>query len=284
VLAVAVAITLAARADDKQTKLTPEIFAPGIISTQLDELAGSFSADGKSFCFVRRSAYTTTPPISIICFSDFRDGKWSHPEVASFSGTYLDGSPYFSPDGKRLYFGSKRPTESNPKGRDWNIWFVEKFENDWSEPKEIGNPINGPQNDTNPAPVADGTLYFTSDRDSQPGYFHIYRARLTNGHYEQPEKLGPEINSGEAEINPYISADQKVLIFASYRKDALGPSRTSVARSPQTSVRDSYTGGRAWLSCCLLRPKPERNHSGNHQRRDHFNVTGRIWWIALAGW
>jgi Tol biopolymer transport system component len=221
VLAVAVAIMLAARADDKQTKLTPEIFAPGIISTQLDELAGSFSADGKSFCFVRRGAYTTSPPISIICFSDFRDGKWSHPEVASFSGMYLDGSPYFSPDGKRLYFGSKRPTESNPKGRDWNIWFVEKVENGWSEPKEIGNPINGPQNDTNPASAADGTLYFTSDRDSQSGYFHIYRARLTNGHYEQPEKLGPEINSGQAEINPYISADQKVLIFASYRKDAL---------------------------------------------------------------
>ena len=58
------------------------------------------------------------------------------------------------------------------------------------------------------------------DRDSQPGYFHIYRARLVNDHYEQPEKLGAEINGGEAEINPYISPDQKFLIFGSYRKDA----------------------------------------------------------------
>src|SRR6266487_4779380 len=55
----------------------------------------------------------------------------------------------------------------------------------------------------------------------QPGYFHIYRAHLTNGKYEQPEKLGPEINSGDAETNPYISSDQKILIFASYRKDNL---------------------------------------------------------------
>jgi hypothetical protein len=218
-IAVTVAVALVARADDKQSKLAPEIFAPGVISTDLDELSGSYSPDGKSFYFVRRSAYTTTPPISIICFSELRDGKWSHPEVAPFSGTYLDGSPYFSPDGKKLYFGSKRPTESNPDGGDWKIWFVEKIENGWGAPKEIGSPVNSLQNDTNPAPAADGTLYFTSDRDGLPGSFHIYRARMVNGHYEQPEKL--EINTGDAEINPYISPHQKVLIFASYRKDAL---------------------------------------------------------------
>src|SRR6266699_1577164 len=95
-------------------KLAPDFFAPGIISTNLDESSGSFSPDGKLFYFARRAAYTTSPPISVICFSDLRDGKWTHPEVAPFSGTYLDGSPYFSPDGKRLYFASKRPTASNP--------------------------------------------------------------------------------------------------------------------------------------------------------------------------
>jgi Tol biopolymer transport system component len=206
------------------TQPAPEIFAPGIISTDLDESCGSFSPDGQTFYFVRRGAYTTPPPISIICFSEFRDGKWTRPEVAPFSGIYLDGSPCFSPDGKRLYFGSKRPTESNPKDGDWNIWFVDKIDNGWSAPKEIGAAINGPKNDTNPAIAADGTIYFASDRDSTPGYLHIYRARLTSGHYEQPEKLGPEINSGKADINPYISPDQKILIFASYRKNNLAGS------------------------------------------------------------
>jgi hypothetical protein len=156
---VLLAAVATACADDK-AELSPQIFAAGIISTDLDESCGSFSPDGQSFYFVRRGAYTTSPPISIICFSEFRDGKWSHPEVASFSGMYLDGSHYFSSDGKRLYFGSKRPIESNPKGRDWNIWFVERVENGWSEPKEIGNPINGPQNDTNPAPAADWDALF----------------------------------------------------------------------------------------------------------------------------
>ena len=206
---------------DTKPKLAPEIFAPGIISTDLDESCGSFSPDGQTFYFVRRGAYTTSPQISLICFSKLRDGTWAHPEVASFSGTYLDASPYFSADGKRLFFSSKRPTKSNPNGRDWNIWFVDKIDNHWSEPQEIGEPINTAKNDTNPAVAADGTIYFASDRDSAPGYFHIYRARVTNGRYEQPQKLGPEINSGDAETNPYISPDQKILLFASYRKDNL---------------------------------------------------------------
>jgi Tol biopolymer transport system component len=215
-----VSIGIAADADNKPA-VAPELFAPGVISTDLDESSGSFSPGGKSFYFVRRGAYTTLPPISIICFSEFREGKWTRPEVAPFSGIYFDGSPCFSPDGKRLYFGSKRPTESNPTGSNWNIWFVDKLDSGWSAAKEIGAAINGPKNDTNPGIAADGTIYFASDRDSAPGYFHIYSARLTNGKYERPEKLGSEVNSGEAESNPYISPDQKILIFASYRKDNL---------------------------------------------------------------
>jgi len=203
------------------TQPAPEIFAPEIISTDLDESCGSFSPDGQTFYFVRRGAYTTSPPISLICFSELRAGKWTHPEVASFSATYLDACPCFSTDGKRLCLQSKPPTKSNGNSRDWNVWVVDKIEGDWSDPRELSEPINTAKNDTNPAIAADGTVYFASDRDSAPGYFHIYRAHLTNGKYEQPEKLGPEINSGDAETNPYISSDQKILIFASYRKDNL---------------------------------------------------------------
>src|SRR5438132_12159290 len=97
-------ITAAAGHAGDKTELAPELFAPGIISTDLDESCGSFSPDGQTFCFVRRGAYTTSPPISIICFSEFRNGKWSRPEVASFSGTYLDDSPYCSPNGNTSFF------------------------------------------------------------------------------------------------------------------------------------------------------------------------------------
>jgi hypothetical protein len=76
-------VTSAIGADEPN--LSPEIFAPEIISTDLDESCGSFSPDGQTFYFVRRGAYTTSPPISLICFSELRGGKWTHPEVAPFS-------------------------------------------------------------------------------------------------------------------------------------------------------------------------------------------------------
>jgi WD40-like Beta Propeller Repeat len=84
---------------------------------------------------------------------------------------YVDGSSCFSSDGKRLYFGSKRPTQSDPDGRDWNLWFVEKTGppspssgaagTHWGEPQELS--INSPKNDANPAVAGDGTLYFASE-------------------------------------------------------------------------------------------------------------------------
>lgn len=202
--------------------LAPELFAPGVISTDLDETSGSFSPDGQAFYFARWAPYTTAPAVSVICVSYLRNGQWTPAQVVPFSGTYLDGSPFIAPDGKRLYFASKRPTHSQTNTSDWNIWFVERQGNSWSEPQEIGPPVNTPHRESNPTVARDGTLYFVSDRDSQPGYSHIFRARLSSGHFNTPERLGPEINGGEADTNPFISPDGRILIFVSYsRKDTL---------------------------------------------------------------
>lgn len=60
----------------------------------------------------------------------------------------------------------------------------------------------------------DGTLYFSSDRDGT-GVLHIYRSRFVDGRYTDPEKLGPEINSEFNDYQPYVSPDEKILLFAS---------------------------------------------------------------------
>ena len=57
-------------------------------------------------------------------------------------------------------------------------------------------------------------MYFASDRD-QPGRPQIYRAALANGTYRPPEKLGPEINSEFNEFDPYVNADESILLFVS---------------------------------------------------------------------
>jgi hypothetical protein len=191
----------------------PQLFAEGIVSTEDDEVGGTFSPDGSEFYFVKLNPYTTFPRLGLICVSRFRDGKWSVPEVVPFSGRYLDFPSKISPDGKTMYFSSSRPV-LRKAARVLRIWAVERAGNGWGEPRVLPAPVNS-ENSWNWAPSVtnDGTLFFASNREGQK--VHIYRSRLMNGSYTEPEKLGPEINSEFNESDPYISPDGKTLIFSS---------------------------------------------------------------------
>jgi hypothetical protein len=201
---------------------SPRIFAEGVISTQDDEAGGSFSPDGKEFYFTKLIQYTTFPKYGLICVSRFSAGKWTQPEVVPFSGSNLDLSPKLSPDGKTMFFGSSRPAPGK-KARVLRIWSVERTATGWGEPKPLPAPINAPDDRWNWAPsvTRDGTLYFASTRGGNGDQSHIYRSRLLNGAYTEPEALGPEINSEFNEGDPYISPDEAVLIFSS-AGDGLG--------------------------------------------------------------
>lgn len=193
----------------------PRIFGEGIISTVDDEQGGTFSPDGTEFYFTKVAAYTTFPRHSIICVARFRDGKWSTPEVVPFSGRYLDLPPRLSPDGNKMYFASSRPL-AGAKIPVLRIWSVDRTATGWGEPKALEAPVNAPEDRWNldPSVTGDGTLYFTSDREKQFN-FHIYRSRLVDGKYAAPEKLGPAVNSEFNEAQPYISADEQILVFSS---------------------------------------------------------------------
>ena len=216
----------------------PRIFGEEIISTVDDEQGGTFSPDGKEFYFTKVGAYTTFPRYSIICVSRFRDGKWSMPEVVSFSGRSLDFPPRLSPDGNKMFFASARPL-TGANFSVLRIWNVERTADGWGEPKALEAPVNSPEDRWNldPSVTSDGTLYFTSDREKQFN-FHIYRARLVDGKYAEPEKLGPAINSEFNEGEPFISADGKILVFSS-----TGLEQQPFPRRPE----EIETGGKFYL-------------------------------------
>jgi hypothetical protein len=192
----------------------PRIFAEGIISTADDEIGGAFSADGREFYFTRLVPYTTLPRLGIMCVSYYRDRRWSAPQVLPFSGRYLDYPPKFDASGGRLLFASSRPLPDGTRGH-IRIWEVERGSAGWGEPHPLPAPVNAPDSLWNADPTVsdDGTLYFSSDRGG--GGIHIYRSRLVEGKYAEPEKLGPEINSEFNEYQPYIARDGRFLIFAS---------------------------------------------------------------------
>ena len=203
-------------------KLAPALLAEGRISTQDDEFGATFTPDGQTCYFTKRTPATLSSSTVIICVSHWKGGHWSQPELASFSGHYKDFNPSLSPDGATLFFISNRPVEGKKRG-DTDIWVVRKSSNGWTEPENIGSPVNTAGYELGCAVAANGTLYFCST--GRTGNLDLYCSRQLNGKYQQPESLGEAINTIYTETTPYIAPDESYILFASQgRTDALvGP-------------------------------------------------------------
>ena len=196
--------------------MTPEIFAPDIISTNMNAARIAISPDGKEIFFrfmnYNHSFYTIVSMRQV-------NGVWSKPEVAPFSGKYHDGEPCFSLDGKQLFFISDRPLEGQKAPKDIDIWVVERKESGWSTPVNLGITVNSTKNEVGPAVSQKGTLYFNSNRDGGKGNNDIYAAELLDGKYAEAKNLGDAINTSFFESNPYIAPDESYIIFDRYGSD-----------------------------------------------------------------
>ena len=208
----------------KQPLTEPAIFASGVISTADFDSHPAFTPDGKTLYFLRSSP---TFNFWTIVVSHFENNHWSAPEVLPISGQYRDADPFITRDGKRFYFISDRPKDAasaSGTGRSLDIWFMDRSGNGWAAPQNVGEPVNSSGNEWYPTIAQDGTIYFGSDRPGGKGRTDIYRSRLVNGKYTEPENLGDAINSQSEEFEPYISPDQKYLIFMAQRPDGRGGS------------------------------------------------------------
>jgi Tol biopolymer transport system component len=202
----------------------PTVFAPGIISTGDYEGAEEFSPDGRTLYFLK-----LTPDFNFwtMVFSRFEEGHWTPPQVAPFSGRYCDGDPFISADGKRMFFISYRPVDAkispNASGKS-DIYVMEKLASgEWSEPRNVGKPVNSEGSEFFPTLTANGTLYFGSARKGGFGGVDLYRSRFANGSFQEPENLGEAINTKFNEYEPFIAPDESYLIFmADARPDGLG--------------------------------------------------------------
>lgn len=195
------------------------MLAPGVLSTGDDESHASVFPDGRTLYFLKN-----TPSFdfyTIVC-SELRDGKWSRPQVAPFSGHYSDADIVFTADGRRAYFVSARPVDRKARD-DMEIWTIERDANGhWSKPQHVTE-LSSPTDEWFPTLTADGTIYFGSDRPGGVGGTDIWRARFVNGKFQPPENLGAPVNTKGDEIEPFVSADEQLLIVsARNRGDAAG--------------------------------------------------------------
>ena len=223
--------------------LAPVIFAEGVISVGDYESHADFSVGGDTVMFVKSNPDVTK---WTICYSLNKNGKWSAPEVAPFSGQYMDADPFFTPDGKTMYFISNRPVkDGDPVKADMDIWKIEKTKSDWGKPVRLSDVVNSDASEYYPTMTLKGTLYFGSRRPGGKGNADIYKSELVNGEYTAPVNAGEAINTDGSEFEPYIAPDESYMIFMAARPDDLA----------NADLYISYNSGGAWTKAEKL-PEP----------------------------
>jgi hypothetical protein len=196
----------------------PELFAPGIVSTGMFTRDMAISPDGKEIFFcVALGNYA----FATILHCSETGGHWSLPEIVPFSGGpgIIDFEPAFSHDGSRLFFLSTRPDAGEEAG-DQDIWYVERRGTGWSDPVNLGEPVNTDGGEYFPSLTRDGTLYFTRNVKGS-SLNMIFRSRFVDGAFREPKLLPPQVNCGTNRFNAFVAPDESYIIVpAAGMKDA----------------------------------------------------------------
>lgn len=200
-----------------------EAFLPEIVMQFPNVRDLTISPNGDEILF---SAQSVMGNLSAIVSVNKNGDKWSEPQVVSFSGQYFDIEPFFSKDGLKLYFASNRPLDDDlDETKDFDIWYVKRktLNGPWSNPINMGNPINTKNDEFYPSIADNGNLYFTLDNKELKRKDDIYVSEFKNGSYNTPKVLSDSINSTGYEFNAFIAPDESYLLYTCYnRKDGLG--------------------------------------------------------------
>ena len=136
-------------------------------------------------------------------FSVKEGDEWTKPENMgpSVNSSYDELEPKLTNDGETLYFSSNRPQSIG--GFDiFRCTYLYESEA-WSQPYNLGIPINSPGNDQGLQLSTDGLMaHFNSDRKTSYGGFDIYSVRFKE---RQP---GQDYYAGFVPFTDYKPADQ----------------------------------------------------------------------------
>ncbi|WP_266171847.1 TolB family protein [Dyella subtropica] len=213
---------------------TPEIFAPGVISGPANEDSTAFSPDGRTVLFDRINW-----PNAVILESHKVGDTWSTPQIASFSGQWLDHDPAMAPDGSFLVFSSNRPDVEGGKpldavmangkvqrGSGGHLWRVDRKGDGWGTPVRLPDTVNQSTRTYAPSVAADGSVYF--QKPGEDDDFRLYRAQYRDGTYlpPVPVSLG---NPSAHKLDPAIAPDESFIVFDANFAGKDGPDHLYIA-------------------------------------------------------
>lgn len=151
----------------------PRNVSPNINDPKLWESQPCISPDGKRLFFASfRDSVNKTSDLYV---STKTDNDWSKPSPLSINTTGNEKTPYLHSDGITLYFSS----DGYPGMGGYDIYYT-RFENGkWSEPKNLGYPINTEADEIGFFVSTDGRNgYFSSNSLQGSGGYDIYGFEL----------------------------------------------------------------------------------------------------------
>lgn len=210
---------------------SPQQFAPFTLPSGSFLQDPAFTADGKTLFLTRIDPNGD----HTIVVTTLRDGTWSPPTAAPFSGQWRDLSTVFSGDGSEIIFASNRPIQDGGKPidaffggkvrpqRGGNLWSVRRAGDSWGAPMRLPDAINSNTTVFSPALAADGTLYFMRPWGPH-NYFHLFVAKLEKGTYRSSQSA-PFSDVEYSDFDPTVAPDDSFVIFTSNRP----PSRSGTS-------------------------------------------------------
>ncbi len=201
---------------------TPELFAPSVVNTNDIEINTVFNTTFTEFFFTR-----IVNGSFVIHHSELIDNNWTEPQpIQMYSNQEAISvaiDPSITQDGNTMYFLGISPKDRANKSKP-DIYRSQKVNGTWQIATKVGYPISTDDYaESYPVVVADGSIYFTSDRPGSLGKRDIYRAQyLGNGKFETPVNIGSEVNSKQNQRSTYVSPDESYLITANTYSDQKG--------------------------------------------------------------
>ena len=191
------------------------------VNTTLNEGVASISADGQVIYFTACNRDDGLGDCDI--YEAELDGtEWINVRnLREINSSDWDSQPSISSDGKTLYFISNRPGAMG--GADDADIYISRLKPDgrWSEPVNMGEPINTKKREDSPFIFPGGkVLYFASAGHGGFGKLDFFVCRMQDdGTWSEPENLGKPFNTSEDERFITLPAAGDVVYFASERKD-----------------------------------------------------------------
>lgn len=205
------------------------------INSAADEYFPRLTADNSKLVYTRK----VDGKLEDIYQSEWTNRKWSDakPLMGEVnSELHSEGAHSISPDGKYLFFtGCNRPDGLGS----CDIYVAHWDGKEWSNPHNLGAPVNTSGWEAQPSISADGkTLYFVSRRKGGLGGNDIWKSQLMkNGKWSQPQNLGAAVNTAYDEGSPYLHPDNKTLYFTSNGWPGFGSLDVFVSKVDTNGVR-----------------------------------------------